>query len=762
MSSSSRDYLLAAKRRLPVTVYLVIFLLAITVPLLSLMALVSHRAESRKELADLHDQASLDADQSAQGLVLPIWNLDENQTAQMLGTVMGNRSIEAVELRAQGLPLIRLERDDAWNLKRGVPGVPSHPKMTEIRSISYGGQTIGELRLEITDRFMREELAAQLRTNLLLYALLEVLLMLALWFMLRRLILRPLKALEGYATAVSREAPGGGELASETFRGELGTLRESIERMVALLGSRLDEASREARLRRESEERLRSIYDSVNDGIIIRASDSLRILEVNSRTCEMYGYTKEEFSRLSVEDISSNIPPFTTEAAMANTRRVMAGESVVTEWNARRKDGSLFWVELAVRRATIGGEDRILVVTRDITERKRQEAERERLEAQLRESHKMESIGLLAGGIAHDFNNILCGLLGFCQLAQAETSGQMMVQEYLGSAIRAVNRATDLVRQILTFSRQGPHEMQPVLLQQVMREVMKLVRAATPDRIEILTEVEPELPAVIADPTQIHQILMNLSTNAVHAMSQGGGILRFSLSRAELEADDVRGMPELRPGPHVRIQVSDTGHGMEEAVLKRIFEPFFTTKPSGQGTGLGLSVVHGIVKSHHGHIEVRSRPGKGTVFEVFLPALGELAAAPAQSPAPVMGGGQRVLFVDNESAICLVARHALKRRGYIPLVCKDPLEALEQFRKDPQACDLLVTDLSMPGLSGLELAEEIVRQRPDLPVILCSGFMTEDRIVEGRRVGVREFLFKPVDMDVLAQAIARVLSPKVL
>jgi len=748
--------------RLSVAVYLVIFLLVITVPLLSMLALVSYRAESRKEFADLQNRASMDADQAAQGLILPIWNLDESQTFQMLGTVMANRDILTAELKAQGMVTIRLERDLAWGVRRGGASSGQPAPLVEIRPVLYGGQTIGQLRLEITDRFMRAERAERFRTSLLLFGFFEGLLMLSLWFMLRRLILKPLKSVEGYAVAVSREAPAGWSLPRGDFRGELASLRDSIERMVGLLGSRLDEAGREARLRRESEERLRNIYDSVNDGIVIRASDSLQIKEVNSRACEMYGYTREEFSKLSVGDISSNIHPHTIGTAMENTRRVMAGESVITEWRARRKDGSLFWAELALRKARIGGEDRILVVTRDISERKRQEEERERLEGQLRESHKLESIGLLAGGIAHDFNNILCGLLGFCQLAEAETQGQPMVQEYLSNAIRAVNRASDLVRQILTFSRQGPHEMQPVLLQLVLREAAKLVRAATPDNIEMVTEVEPELPAVIADPTQIHQILMNLSTNAVHAMQQRGGTLRLSLARVELDAEGARSRPDLKPGPHVCIRISDTGHGMDEAVLKRIYEPFYTTKPSGQGTGLGLSVVHGIVKSHHGHIAVRSRPGEGTVFEVLLPALGEMVPTAPSAQSASKGEGQRVLFVDNEKAICLVARHALRRHGYAPLIFSDPREALEAFRKDPQCCEMLVSDLSMPGLSGLELAAELRALKPGLPVILCSGFMTDERMAEGRRVGVHEFLLKPVDMDTLAQAIARVLSPKVL
>jgi len=749
------------KGRLSVAVYLVIFLLVITVPLLSLLALIGYRVEVRKELSLLDSQVKLDANQVAQGLILSIWNLDEAQTGQTLGTVMGNRDILAVELRAQGLPGLRLERDANWAVRRTVPGAVKAASSVETRIISYGGQQIGEVRLEITDRFVRAELAARLRTSLVLYGFLEFLLLAGLWFMLRKLILQPLKAVEGYATAVSHETGAGRELAGVEFRGELANLRESIERMVGLLGSRLDEADREARLRRYSEERLRSIYDSVNDGIVIRRANSLEILEMNSRACEMYGYTQQEFVGLTVANISSMVHPYTPETAMANTVRVMAGEPIVTEWHARRKDGTLFWVELALRKARISGEDRILVVIRDISERKRQQEEREQLENQLRESHKLESIGLLAGGIAHDFNNILCGLMGFCQLAESETKEQPMVQEYLGNAIRAVHRATDLVRQILTFSRQGPHEMQPVLLQIVLREAMKLLRAATPDRIEILTEVEPELPSVIADPSQIHQILMNLSTNAVHAMQPRGGVLRIALSRAELDAETLRSLPGLKPGPHVRIQVSDTGHGMDEAVLKRIYEPFFTTKPSGQGTGLGLSVVHGIVKSHHGHIQVSSKLGEGTVFDIYLPALGELVPEPpAAQPAISRGSGERVLFVDNESAICLVAKHALKRHGYEPLIFRDPREALEHFAKDSRCCELLVTDFSMPGLSGLELAADVHKLRGDLPVILCTGFITDERMAEGRRVGVHEFLMKPVDMDTLAQAISRVLSSK--
>jgi signal transduction histidine kinase/ActR/RegA family two-component response regulator len=414
-------------------------------------------------------------------------------------------------------------------------------------------------------------------------------------------------------------------------------------------------------------------------------------------------------------------------------------------------------MELDVSEADVAGRALRTGFARDVSERRRAEEERTRLEAQLRQAQKLETIGTLAGGIAHDFNNILAGVLGYVQLALLDLPKESPVRADIEEVQRAANRAADLARQILVFSRRSEQKLQPVLLTDVVEEALKLIRASVPTTIDIRRTIDPETPPVMADPTQIHQVLMNLGTNAAHAMREGG-MLAVDLSRVDIVPgqDDVP--VTLLPGRFARLSVRDTGHGMDHATLERIFEPFFTTKPTGEGTGLGLSVVHGIVTKHGGAIVVDSALGAGTTFTVYLPAAAaESKPATATGPAE-LSGHEHVLVVDDDPVIAEVTKRLLERQGYRVTARTSSPEALELLRADAGQYDAMLTDQTMPGLTGLQLAEAALQLRPELPIILTSGMEDTPLADQGRALGVREFLVKPVNTRDLGEAIRRVLK----
>ena len=385
--------------------------------------------------------------------------------------------------------------------------------------------------------------------------------------------------------------------------------------------------------------------------------------------------------------------------------------------------------------------------------------ERKKTEMQFRQAQKMEAMGTLAGGIAHDFNNILSSILGFTELAQMQVPEDHEIQSDLAEILHAGNRAKDLVQQILTFSRKTNLELKPVQVKLVVQEALRLLRASIPTTIDIRKKVENQ-SLVMGDPTQIHQVLMNLCTNAAHAMQETGGELYVDLSDAEIDHAFADEHPGLKPGPHLKLTVSDTGCGIPPHIVHQIFDPFFTTKTKGEGTGMGLSVVHGIVTGHGGAVTVYSEPNKGTIFNLFFPVIERIGPIREIDDKPIPKGTERVLFVDDESTIVKLGQQVLESLGYTVFACSDSMEALEHIRRDPQAFDLLVTDMTMPHMTGDVLARRAMQIRPDLPVILCTGFSS--RIDENKafEMGIHAFVSKPILRAALARTIRKVLDNK--
>lgn len=387
------------------------------------------------------------------------------------------------------------------------------------------------------------------------------------------------------------------------------------------------------------------------------------------------------------------------------------------------------------------------------------------LETQIRHAQKMEAIGTLAGGIAHDFNNILSAIIGFTDLTMDYLEDGSKQKSNLQKVLKASDRAKNLVRQILTFSRNEESEPKPVQLSPVVKESVKLLRASIPATIELKYDIDPEAGTVLADPTQISQVLMNLCTNAAHAIDEKGGTLEISLAPVHVDEATAAANTRLSVGDYVMLRVKDTGVGMDEKTVERIFEPFFTTKGVGQGTGLGLSVVHGIVISHNGAITVKSSPGEGSEFCVYIPKIEDVeqdeeAEAPLPSEIP-KGANERILIVDDEEALVEMWKEMLELLGYRVTAETHPVEALETFKNDPDGFDLVITDQTMPVMTGASLGAEITKIRPDIPMILLTGFSQMVTPEMAKAMGFKEFVIKPIVKKDLGEAAHKALTAAV-
>jgi signal transduction histidine kinase/ActR/RegA family two-component response regulator len=398
-------------------------------------------------------------------------------------------------------------------------------------------------------------------------------------------------------------------------------------------------------------------------------------------------------------------------------------------------------------------------LTNEIKERIMAEEEKSKLEACLQQAYKMEAIGTLAGGIAHDFNNILSAIIGFTELAKDSAPDQGQLQDDLNQVLSSANRAKELVEQILVFSRHEEKDKRPLRIQQIIKEVLGLLRASIPASIEIQLHIDQDCGTVLADSTQMHQVLMNLCSNAVQAMDEKG-VLEISLQEREFNEVEIGSLPNLKLGRHIKLTISDTGRGMDKTTTEKIFDPFFTTKEVGEGTGMGLSVVHGIVQSHQGMITVESELGKGTTFHVYFPAWHNEISLDSEDSLGIPRGDERILFVDDEEVITRSGQRVLGRLGYQVTVFTDSAEALEKFKATPDEFDLVITDQAMPKMTGIELTRELLNIRPDIAIILCTGYsrkITEENIKD---LGIKGVATKPMDMKKYAEIARMALGEK--
>jgi PAS domain S-box-containing protein len=501
---------------------------------------------------------------------------------------------------------------------------------------------------------------------------------------------------------------------------------------------------------REAEREKSVILDSMSDQVMYLSTDHrvrwanwAAAREVGSRPAEMVGA----------------VCPFKAEgrcAACPVAHTLQTGRAEVEEFVAA--DGRVWHLRSYPVKGSDGSVHGAVEIARDVTEQRERETERQRLEGQVHRAQRLESLGVLAGGIAHDFNNILGAIMGYTELALSSLDSDDAARSSLSEVLVASERARDLVAQILAFSRRADMEQRPIMLGPIVTEALKFMRATLPSTISIQREVPADSPVVLADATQIHQVIMNLCTNAQHAMRESGGILTVRLDEVVLTSEDAARLRCRSAGPHVRLSVSDTGCGMPPEVIERIFDPFFSTKRSGEGTGLGLSTVHGIVGSHGGAVTARSSEGEGSAFEVYLPVADSHQHPRDLATPPVPHGGERVLFVDDEQALVAMNQDMLAGLGYQVTAVVDSREALELVRESPKRFDLLITDYTMPHLTGTELMRRLRELRPDLPAIMVSGHTQDLQPADLEALGIRRMLPKPYSLAGLAEAVRAVLD----
>jgi PAS domain S-box-containing protein len=501
---------------------------------------------------------------------------------------------------------------------------------------------------------------------------------------------------------------------------------------------------------RTSQIRYQRLFETARNGILILDAVTLKITDVNPFMTELLGYSRAEVLGKEIWEIGLLSDRDTSQAAFKQL--LETGYIRYENLPLQTRHGERREVEFV---SNVFDEDGHLVIQCDI----RDFTVRKKLEEQLRQAQKLEAIGTLAGGMAHDFNNILGAIIGYCELAQKVIASDSPAQPHLSQVLVASARATDLVRQILTFSRQKEPERKALQLQAIVGETMNLLQVSIPSMIEIHQNINPATPPILGDYKQIQQLIMSLCANAVRAMEEEGGILEIGLTPFHVNPDFAGAHSEIKEGPHIRLTVSDTGCGMDRAVAERIFEPFFTTNAPGTGTGLGLAVVHGVVRNHGGTITVYSQPEVGSTFSIYLPIYdGQAVAVVPNSVSLPRGNGEHILFVDDEQSLVSLGKIMLEELGYRITATTDGGEALAAFKLRPGDFDLVVTDQTMPHLSGGDLAKALLQIRPGLPVILTTGYSSVMNPEKANAIGIRELLFKPTTTLAMAEAIARALG----
>ncbi len=522
--------------------------------------------------------------------------------------------------------------------------------------------------------------------------------------------------------------------------------RESLDRILRYL---TEKNEMEQRLF-ESEARFNVMLNQVDAPVILFAADKGRIVEFNEKAHENLGYTREEFESLSIHDIEA---PRENEQVEERFQKLLETGDGSYEAIYTRKNGETLHVSVSSKVVPLHGRLHFLNMPRETPGSSRAVMEKPELEERLRQTQKMEAIGALAGGVAHDFNNILGIILGNVELAMLDIPAWSPVHFNFDEIRTACQRARDVVKQLLSFSRKTQHTRKPLKINTVIKESIKLLRASIPTIIDIHANIPKDCGAILADPTQIHQVLINLCTNAAHAMYEDGGVLDITLLDVEVREGMSPRYYDLEPNKYIKLTVSDTGRGIDPEIKERIFDPYFTTKEMDKGTGIGLSVVHGIIEDHDGSIFVESAPGKGAAFHMFFPVTDKEAEPEGDIPVELLRGDERILLVDDEEAIVNLAQHMLERLGYRVDALTDPIEALELFRENSRNWDLVISDMTMPRMTGDKLLEEVLRIRPGMPIILCTGFSERISREEALEKGILGYIEKPFNLTVFSKAV---------
>jgi PAS domain S-box-containing protein len=694
-----------------------------------------------------------------QGLAIDLWDMDQKSLSS---TVEGMLNIPViVGVKIQDNNNLEVAVGGIISQKNGVGNVGLHVDLIGLNHIESNEKYNLELfmhRFPIIYSYDKESnqlgtatiysstsvILKRLKSGFLLLIVAAVIKTVALWgiflWFSNRLLRRPLAALAAATQKVNLDNLDSFNInIGTTGKNELSVIESSFNSMIKNLHYSVSKNKKE-------EERYRKTIEISIDGFWI-ADIQGNLIETNEAYANMTGYSRDELLKMSIMDVEAVEHP---EEIKKRIEKIMQSGSDKFESRHRHKKGHIIDVEVSTS-YTQDSCGMFFTFLRDITDRNK-------IDDRLRQAQKMESIGTLAGGIAHDFNNILFPIVGHTQMLLEDTPEESPYKNGLNQIYTGAMRASELVKQILAFSRQESGELKLMKMQPIIKETLKLIRSTIPTTIEIKQNISPACGVIKADPTQIHQIVMNLATNAYHAMEDMGGELIVGLNEIKLGVLDLIN-PDMTPGQYACLTVADTGTGMDKELTQKIFDPFFTTKAVGKGTGMGLSVVHGIVEGMGGAVLVYSEPGKGTQFYIYFPIeKGSFVKHSVQTHEIIQGGIERILLVDDEDAIITMEKLELERLGYQVTSRISSTEALEAFRADPDKFNLIITDMAMPNMTGDKLSAELTKIRPDIPILLCTGFSETMSEEKAASLGIKGFLLKPIVMKDLAQKIREVLD----
>lgn len=682
-----------------------------------------------------------------------IWIFDPTSTQIVLDSLGKHPDIEYLQ--------VYVDQTSSWETGRRVSKNHIVEEIPLIYSSGGNNKNIGTLQVVASLDGIYRRLLKKTVVILLTNGVKTFLVALFSFVIFQLLVTRHLVKLGGYAKQVK---PGGVmEPLSLERRREKSSKPDELDYLVTAINVMQSSLSNEIVKLKESEEQVRKnhallndIMEGTTDAIFLKDLQGLYLM-ANRAACEMMGKTPEEIIGKNDEML---FPGASAKIIIGNDAQVMeSGLTLETEERLSTAYGDSFWLTKKSPYRDKGGKIIGLIgISRNITQLKTFEREKVELEKRLNQAQKMEAIGTLAGGIAHDFNNILGAILGYAGMARDDAAPESTIAKDLDQIIVAGHRAKDLVKQILAFSRQANEHLISFNPGTILRDAMKMLRASIPTTISINERIDPACGDIFTDPTHFYQIIMNLCTNAFHAMEKDGGELSVVLHNVELSAEEIPSEETVKSGKFVELSVKDTGHGIDPSIKDKIFDPYFTTKDTGKGTGMGLAIIHGIMKSCGGMIKVESDRQNGTTFRVFFPLTSKESKKEADLFENIPTGRERILFIDDEEFLVYMGKDMLERLGYQVTIKTSSSDALAIFRNDPEKFDLVITDQTMPGMTGSDLAMKMLQIRKDLPIILCTGYSSVISAEEAKAMGIREFVLKPMIKGDIAKIVRKVLD----